>query len=372
MQEVSALRHVLRSQQFSVEFLRALFQRAWELSSLVRSTDVTDRETLSELLSDHRVITLFYEPSTRTRLSFEAAATYAGATVLSTENAHDFSSAIKGETIKDTIRVLCGYGPDVFIIRHHEAGGAERAAAVSTVPVINAGDGNGQHPTQALLDLYTIWSELDRLDNLQVVIGGDLANGRTARSLAYLLSKFKGVRITFVSPFELRIGDDIKRHLVEHKVDFEEVSPSEPSVIRSHERETPPNKHYASGLIEIPRGSHTLSDVLRGAHVVYWTRVQKERLISMLKACGTGGSDAQLARDADELYRRVQGQFTITPDVMAWMRPDAILMHPLPRVNEITPECDNDPRAAYFRQAANGLPVRLALLEWVLGVATWA
>src|SRR3989304_3663861 len=156
--------------------------------------------------------TLFYEPSTRTRFSFETAMHRLGGRVISTENAAEFSSVAKGETLEDTIQIMNGYA-DVIVIRHYELGAAQRAAAVSRVPVINAGDGPGQHPTQALLDLYTIRKEIGKIDGLHIAMVGDLANGRTVRSLTYLLSKFRNVKLYFVAPALLKMKEDILEHL---------------------------------------------------------------------------------------------------------------------------------------------------------------
>jgi aspartate carbamoyltransferase catalytic subunit len=232
--------------------------------------------------------------------------------VVSTENAREFSSAVKGETLEDTIRTLCQYRPDIIVLRHFETGAAARAANVSSVPILNAGDGAGQHPSQALLDLCTIKKEIGRLDNLDVVIGGDLAHGRTARSLTYLLAKFKNNSLTFLTPPGLEIGKDIKEHLSRLGTKFKETA-------------------------DIPSS-------LKNADVVYWTRVQKERF------------------DSSKLKK----PFVIGKKEMSLMKKSAILMHPLPRVDEITTEVDKDPRAAYFRQAGNGMFIRMALIEWIL------
>ena len=207
-------------------------------------------------------------------------------------------------------------GADVIVLRHSEEGAARRAAAVSTVPIINAGDGPGQHPTQALLDLYTIRDELARIDGVQVAMVGDLANGRTVRSLTYLLSKFKEVKVWFVAPPQVEMRDDIKAHLDEHRIPWVETQ--------------------------------DLDAVLPQVDVVYMTRIQKERFTD------------------PEAYNTVKGVYRIDKDAMAAMRKYAILMHPLPRVDEIAPEVDDDERAAYFRQARNGLHVRMALLDRLL------
>ncbi|TME97432.1 MAG: aspartate carbamoyltransferase [Chloroflexi bacterium] len=259
---------------------------------------------------------LFYEPSTRTRLSFEAAMLRLGGQTMGTDNAREFSSAAKGETLEDTVRIVSGYA-DVIVLRHNEEGAAKRAAAVSTVPVINAGDGPGQHPTQALLDLYTIRAELSKIDGVRVAMVGDLANGRTARSLTYLLSKFEDVKVWFVAPPEVAMRDDLKAHLDEHHVPWVETQ--------------------------------DLDAVLPEVDVVYMTRIQKERFTDL------------------ETYNRVKGVYRIDKSSLERMRKYAILMHPLPRVDEIAPEVDEDPRAAYFRQARNGLHIRMALLDRLLG-----
>ncbi len=260
---------------------------------------------------------LFYEPSTRTRLSFEAAMLRLGGEALGTESAGEFSSVAKGETLEDTVKIVSAYC-DVIVLRHFDVGASKRAALVSPVPVINAGDGPGQHPTQALLDLYTINKELGRVDGLRIAMVGDLANGRTVRSLSYLLSKYDGVELVFVAPPAVAMGRDIKTHLQERGVAYTETE--------------------------------DLESVLPEVDVVYQTRIQKERFGNRLAE-----------------YRRVSGIYVMDARTMALMRPDAILMHPLPRVGEISPEVDRDPRAAYFRQAQNGLYIRMALLSMLLG-----
>src|SRR5438552_12064341 len=200
-QASSVLDHVITSEQFDRPLLDALFARASVLEA-VRDDRLA-----------HRIMaTLFYEPSTRTRLSFEAAMLRLGGTVLGTEAAHSFSSAIKGETLEDTVRMVSTYA-DVIVLRHDQAGAAARAAAVATVPVVNAGDGPGAHPTQALLDLYTIERELGRVAGVNVAFCGDLRFGRTARSPALLLSRYPGVRAVFVAPDVVQVGGDILSHL---------------------------------------------------------------------------------------------------------------------------------------------------------------
>jgi len=236
--------------------------------------------------------------------------------VVSTENARDFSSAVKGETLEDTIRIVGGYA-DCIVLRHSQEGAAARAAKVSSVPVINAGDGPGEHPTKALLDLYTIASELGRLEGLHLVMAGDLANGRTVHSLAQLLSMYDGLRVTLVAPHPVRMRAEVVDHL----------------------------RRSGAAVTE----SEDLLDAVHDADIVYQTRIQTERLTDHWEP------------DDQELRR-----FRITTEVMAALPERAIVMHPLPRVGEIDHEVDADPRAAYFRQARNGVPVRMALLEMVL------
>lgn len=267
--------------------------------------DRTDR------LQNKLLVTIFYEPSTRTRFSFEAAMHRLGGQVLSADNAGMGSSAAKGESLEDAIRVISGYA-DAIVLRHPEVGSAARAASAADVPVINAGDGPGHHPTQALLDLYTIEKELGRLDHLRVGLAGDLRNGRTVRSLAMLLSQLPGNELVLISPPELRMSLDVVGALDR----FEETT--------------------------------DLSDAVPGLDVLYQTRIQAERFQS------------------PEEYERYRGVYVVTADVMRHLPEHAIVMHPLPRVGEIDPEVDADPRAAYFRQARNGLWVRMAVLDWAM------
>src|SRR5499427_6841879 len=208
------LRHVIESQQFSRRLLDELFERADEMRA--------DPHRAAGRLQGRIMAALFYEPSTRTRLSFESAMLRLGGRTIGTYNAREFSSVAKGETLEDTIRIVAGYA-DVIVLRHHEEGAARRAAEVSAVPVINAGDGRGQHPTQALLDLYTIRDEIGHVDGIRIAMVGDLANGRTVRSLTYLLSKFRDVRLCFVAPPQVAMRQDIKDHLDEHHVPWVET-----------------------------------------------------------------------------------------------------------------------------------------------------
>lgn len=298
------LKHVVESQQFTVPLLMDLFNRSRGMERVVARGGTLDYQ-------NRIMASLFYEPSTRTRFSFEAAMHRLGGRVLSTEHARTFSSEVEGEQVEDSIRIIGSYS-DVIVIRHHEEGGARRAAQVSPVPIINAGDGNGgQHPTQALLDLYTIYRERP-LDGLSVAIIGELDRGRTARSLAYLLAKFERVKIFFVSPPELQMKPDILEYLEEHGVRYELES-------------------------EINR-------VIGEVDVVYQTRIRPERLAS-----------------ANTLK-----PYAIDSAVLRRMKLDAMILHPLPRTVELDKTVDDDPRALYFRQAVNGLYVRMALLTMLL------
>ncbi|MBX6394819.1 MAG: aspartate carbamoyltransferase [Alicyclobacillaceae bacterium] len=296
--------HVLGAKQFGRRDLEDLFDSAQWLESRVRSGGL-------DVLRGRIMATVFFEPSTRTRLSFEAAMLRLGGSVISTENAAQFSSAIKGETLEDSIRVIGAYA-DVIVLRHYEEGAAARAAAVSAVPVINAGDGPGEHPTQALLDLYTIYREKGKIDGLRIAMVGDLAYGRTVHSLAYLLSLFEGIHIDFVAPPETPIPRAILDYLRQRGVSYSE--------------------------------EQDLEQVAARADVLYQTRIQKERFASQA------------------LYERVYGRYVVDPPLLARMKKDAVIMHPLPRAGEIDPAVDSDPRAAYFRQAAGGLYIRMALL----------
>ena len=295
------LPHVIESQQFTVPLLMELFARTREMERVVARGGTRD-------YSAKVMASLFYEPSTRTRFSFEAAMHRLGGRVMSTEHARVFSSEIEGEQLEDTIRIISSYA-DVIVLRHTEEGGARRAARVSRVPVINAGDGGGgQHPTQALLDLYTIYRERRTLDGLTIAIVGELDRGRTARSLAYLLSKFERVKIYFVSPPEVQMRQDILDHLDEHDVWYDLAT--------------------------------DVSPMAGDVDVIYQTRIRPDRV-----------------EDRSALDR-----YTINERLLRRMKADAMILHPLPRTVEIDKAVDDDPRALYFKQAANGLVIRMALL----------
>ncbi|MEO0098129.1 MAG: aspartate carbamoyltransferase [candidate division WOR-3 bacterium] len=303
------LYHIIEAQQFNRSLLEEIFTCAEEMEEIAKKGGC-------EILKGKLMATLFYEPSTRTRLSFESAMRRLGGGVISTEDAKEFSSAAKGESLEDTIRVVGGY-VDIIVLRHYESGSAKRAAQVSPVPIINAGDGPGQHPTQALLDLWTIKKEIGHLDGLAIAMVGDLANGRTVRSLSYLLAKYKDVKIYFVAPEVVRMRDDIKDYLKRHKVVFRE--------------------------------EEDLLKIAPQVDVIYATRIQKERFGERI-----------------EDYEKAKDRYIIDNKLLQVMKKKAIIMHPLPRVSEIRPEVDRDKRAAYFRQAQNGLYIRMALLKMVL------
>ena len=304
------LRHVVEAQQFDRKLLEIVFDVADDMKASLGS----DNQYAGEL--KHCIMaSLFYEPSTRTRFSFESAMNRLGGKIITTENAREFSSAAKGETLHDTIRIMSGYA-DVIVLRHHKAGSAKKAAEAATIPVINAGDGAGQHPTQALLDMYTIKDNFPSLDGIEIALVGDLRYGRTVRSLTYLLTKYNDIRLHFVSPDVCRMENDIKEFLDRMNVPWDE--------------------------------EEDLEKVLPLVNCVYMTRVQKERF-----------------QDPED-YKAAAGKYILTPEKVQRMKADAIIMHPLPRVDEIPSEVDNDPRAQYFQQARNGLYVRMALLYLLL------
>ena len=303
------LRHVIRAEQLVDPVL---------LDELFMSASALEREDKArnlELPLRGRILaTMFYEPSTRTRFSFEAAMQKLGGGVLTAENALDNSSASKGESIADMVRVVSGYA-DAIVLRHPQVGAAEMAAEASPVPVINAGDGAGEHPTQALIDVYTIRKELGRLEDLNIALVGDLKNGRTIHSLLPFLIKAPGISLTLISPPQLRLPGKYIRMLQEADTRFAETT-------------------------RLAR--------LQPADVVYVTRVQRERF----------ASEAE--------YDLVKDSYRIDLHVADSLKTRSIILHALPRTTEISPEVDQDARAAYFRQARNGLYVRMALLKYLM------
>jgi len=303
--------HILKAQQFDKKSLNEIFELAEFMKSYPQSLRVRSKPIMASL---------FYEPSTRTRFSFESAMLKVGGSVISTENAQEFSSAAKGEILEDTIRVVSEYS-DVIVLRHSEEGAAERAAKISSVPIINAGDGAGQHPTQALIDLYTIQKECEEIDGKTIALIGDLSYGRTIHSLAYMLTKYAVSHIYLVAPDFVQMKPELIQHLDKHNISWST--------------------------------STRLKDVAADVDVFYQTRLQKERF--RIK-------DFELYTE----YQRIAHKYKIDNSVLEIMKPDARILHPLPRLGEITMEVDADPRAAYFRQAQNGLYIRKALLLKVL------
>ncbi len=306
------IKHILKSQQFSRDWLE---QQFFPLTSKMKQLVLSGGHLTD--LSGKTVSLLFYEPSTRTRTSFQQAALKLGAQVVATENAKEFSSAIKGETMKDTTRIMNAYHFDAIVIRSDYEGAAEEAASVSEAPIINAGDGAGQHPTQALLDIYTIYEKFAKIDGLRIALVGDLKYGRTARSLCYLLGKFKDVHIDFVAPDSLQMRDDILEYFKEQGIAYEIHS--------------------------------DIKNVADKANVFYMTRAQKERM-----------------KDGESFS---PDGYRITKQLLEKISSESIILHPLPRsndFNEIPEELTDDPRIVIFKQAENGLFTRMALLKMVI------
>ena len=304
------MRHLIDPLDFSVEEIDALLDLAGEIER--------NREKYSHLCDGRTLATLFYEPSTRTRLSFEAAMLNLGGRVLGFASA-DSSSAAKGESISDTIRVVSCYA-DICAIRHPKEGAPKVASQFSGIPVINAGDGGHQHPTQTLTDLLTIRSLKGRLGDLTIGLCGDLKFGRTVHSLIKSLSRYQGIRFALISPDELRLPDYIRKEVLDREgIPYEEVS--------------------------------DLEDVMGKLDIVSMTRVQRERFFN------------------EEDYVRLKDCYILTSKKMAAAKPDMAVLHPLPRVNEIATEVDSDPRAAYFKQAQYGVYVRMALIATLLNLA---
>lgn len=304
--------HVLESQQFSRDWLEDDFFPHTKRMERIFKTQV------SNTLGGKRMVSLFYAPSTRTRASFEFAMHHLGGSVVfSTENAREFSSAKKGETLDHTLKVLGRYQPDVIVLRYDGQIDKEMIQRVSKVPIINGGDRDpGQHPTQALLDLYTILKCRGCIDGLNITMVGDLDKGRTVRSLAYLLGKFNGISINFVSPETSKIGGDIKQYLIKHGVKFQEL--------------------------------RDLREVAGSTNCVYQTRTQTE--------CGSS------------FERKGNGGYYVIDGAVADMMPrNSIIMHPLPIDGEITSDVDENPRSVYLTdQVDSGLFTRMALLEMIL------
>lgn len=303
------MRHLISPLDFSVEETEKLLLLAEDIAK--------DPKKYSEVCRGKKLATLFYEPSTRTRLSFEAAMLNLGGSVLGFSSA-DSSSAAKGESVADTIQVISGYA-DIAAMRHPKEGAPYVAAIHSGIPVINAGDGGHQHPTQTLTDLLTIHSMKGRLDSLTIGLCGDLKFGRTVHSLINALVRYPNIRFVMISPEELRIPTYIRKEVLDDKnIPYDEVE--------------------------------SLEDAMPKLDILYMTRVQKERFFN------------------EEDYIRLKDRYILDPAKMKYAREDMLVLHPLPRVNEISVEVDKDPRAAYFKQAQFGVYARMALIMILLEV----
>ena len=306
------MRHLMSPLDFSVEELDQLLNLAHDIE--------LHPEKYAHACDGKKLATLFYEPSTRTRLSFEAAMLNLGGSVLGFSSAAS-SSASKGESVSDTIRMISCYA-DICAMRHPKEGAPMVASMASSIPVINAGDGGHQHPTQTLTDLLTIRSLKGRLDHFTIGLCGDLKFGRTVHSLVRALSRYEGVNFIFISPEELKVPDYIKEDVLEaNNIPYQEVE--------------------------------RIEDVMPKLDVLYMTRVQKERFFN------------------EEDYVRLKDFYILNNQKMKLAKDDMIVMHPLPRVNEISVEVDKDPRAAYFRQVQYGVYARMALILTLLEVKVW-
>ena len=303
------MRHLISPLDFSVEELDKLLDLANDIES--------NPDKYADACKRKKLATCFYEPSTRTRLSFEAAMLNLGGSVLGFAGA-DSSSAAKGESVSDTIRVISSYA-DICAIRHPKEGAALVAASKSDIPVINAGDGGHQHPTQTLTDLLTIRSLKGRLDNLTIGLCGDLKFGRTVHSLIHALARYENVKFVLISPEELRVPEYIREDVLkENNIEFQEVE--------------------------------RLEDIIGTLDALYMTRVQRERFFN------------------EEDYIRLKDFYVLNNEKLSHAKEDMLILHPLPRVNEIAVEVDDDPRAVYFKQAQYGVYVRMALILTLLGI----
>ncbi len=302
---------ILSVSQFNKDVIEYVFTRSLEMREMVQKQGTAD------LLKGKVAAFIFYEPSTRTSSSFIAATQRLSGGIIPITSGVSFSSVSKGETLEDTMRVLQQYA-DVIVLRHPQIGAAKRAAAAVSVPIINAGDGPGEHPTQALLDLFTIRDELGKIDGLKVAMVGDLRYGRTVHSLTRLLMQYD-VKLRFVSPEILRLPLNLMNQVIDSKIDVRET--------------------------------HNIADVIEDVDVLYMTRVQKERFTDL------------------EQYESVKDYYVLNQDLLNKAKEKMIVMHPLPRVGEIDEAIDDDARSAWFRQAQNGMFVRMTLLAGVLGRA---
>ena len=302
------MRHLISPLDFSVEELDDLLDLASDIEK--------NPDKYKEACKGKKIATLFYEPSTRTRLSFEAAMINLGGSVLGFSSA-DSSSASKGESVSDTIRIISCYA-DICAMRHPKKGAPLVAASKSSIPVINAGDGGHQHPTQTLTDLMTIRSLKGRLNNLTIGLCGDLKFGRTVHSLINALLRYENISFVLISPPELRVPEYIRENLTKAGAPFKEVT--------------------------------KLEDVMSDLDILYMTRVQKERFFN------------------EEDYIRMKDSYILDKRKMKLAKDDMLVLHPLPRVNEISVEVDDDPRAVYFKQVQYGVYVRMALILTLLEV----
>ncbi|MDD2189987.1 MAG: aspartate carbamoyltransferase [Eubacteriales bacterium] len=301
-------RNLLEPMDFTIEELKELFNLA---DQIIQNPELFRKACDGKILA-----TLFYEPSTRTRFSFEAAMLRLGGQVIGFSEPNS-SSVAKGESITDTIRTVACYA-DLAVIRHPKEGAPKVAAACTDMPVINAGDGGHQHPTQTLTDLLTIWKERGGFENLTIGLCGDLKFGRTVHSLIKALYRYKNVSFVLISPEELRIPDYVRKEiLIKNKISFEEVV--------------------------------NMQEVLPKLDILYMTRVQRERFFN------------------EEDYVRLKDRYILDGAKMKLAREDMMVLHPLPRVNEISVEVDDDPRALYFKQARYGMYIRMALIMSLLG-----
>lgn len=301
------MRHLISPLDFTVKELDDLLELASDIES--------NPDKYSDACARKKIATLFYEPSTRTRLSFEAAMINLGGSVLGFSSA-DSSSAAKGESVSDTMQVISGYA-DIAAIRHPKEGAALVASNKSKIPVINAGDGGHQHPTQTLADLLTIKSMKGRLSNMRIGVCGDLKFGRTVHSLIHSLARYEGISFVLISPKELRVPEYIKESVLEEKnIEYKEVE--------------------------------RLNDVISDLDILYMTRVQKERFFNEAE------------------YLRMKDCYILDKKKLECAKDDMHILHPLPRVNEISIEVDDDPRAVYFKQAEYGVYVRMALILTLL------
>lgn len=300
--------NILHTKQFSRKDLETIFETAKDMEKIL------EFQSEWNLLRGRIMASLFYEPSTRTRLSFESAMKRLWWEVITVSDGQT-SSFSKGESIEDNAKINSMYS-DILVIRHPEAGTAEKTSEVVNIPVINAWDGSNQHPTQALLDVYTILKERGTLDNLQISIVWDLKYGRTTHSLVFLMWLFENVSFKFISPEELKMPEKVTSFLQEKSLDYIETT------------------DYKKWI--------------ENSDVLYVTRLQKERFADITE------------------YERLKNNFILTLDLLAFAKKDITIMHPLPRVNEVDAQVDTLPNAAFFRQASNGVPIRMALLYLLL------